>query len=103
MVGASEGRAWADVSELPMLLDRVDALIAEDTIGGAELNAADFQIGTTVRALLGIPELRPVIEGRPAEALARRILPDYAEFPASFPPEWLAARDSLRRSRTPST
>jgi len=91
-VGASEDRAWADVSELPTLLHRVDEIIAEGAIGGAEPNAADFQIGTTLRALLAFPELRPVIEGRPAEALARRILPGFPDFPASFPPEWLAAR-----------
>lgn len=91
-VGASEDRAWADVSELPTLLDRVDALIAEGTIGGEEPNAADFQIGTSVRALLAFPELRPIIEPRPAAAHARRILPDFADFPPSFPPEWLAAR-----------
>jgi glutathione S-transferase len=92
LVGASEDRAWADVSELPTLLDRVDELAAEGTIGQAEPNAADFQIGTTVRALLAFPELRPMIEGRPAETLARRILPDFPELPASFPPEWLSAR-----------
>ena len=39
--GASEDRAWADVSELPTLLDRVDGLVAEGTIGQAEPNAAD--------------------------------------------------------------
>jgi glutathione S-transferase len=92
MVGASEDRAWADISELPTLLDRVDELIAEGTIGGDEPNAADFQIGTTVRTLLGFPELRSMVEGRPAAAHARRILPAYPDLPASFPPEWLAAR-----------
>jgi glutathione S-transferase len=92
MEGASEDRAWADISELPTLLDRVDELIAEGTIGGDQPNAADFQIGTTVRALLAFPELKPVVEGRPAEALARRILSEYPDFPESFPPRWLAAR-----------
>ena len=92
MVGASEDRAWADVSELPTLLDKVDRMIAAGTIGGEDPNAADLQIGTTVRVLLAFPELRSMIEDRPAAALARRILPVFPELPASFPPEWLRAR-----------
>jgi glutathione S-transferase len=91
MVGASEARARADVVELPSLLDHVDALIAEGTIGGDEPGAADLQIATTLRALLAYPELRAQIDARPAGQLARRILPDFPDFPPSFPPEWLSA------------
>lgn len=79
---ADDGTVRRDVERLPDLLDRVDLLIAEGTIGGEEPNAADLQIGTSVRAMLAFEDLRGAIEGRPAEALGRRILP---RFPASAP------------------
>lgn len=67
-------RDWA---ELPAHLDRVDALIADGTIGGDEPNAAEFQIATTVRLMLAVPGYAAAVAGRPAEALARRVWPDY--------------------------
>jgi glutathione S-transferase len=91
-VGASDERAWVDISELPERLDHVDELIAAGTIGGPEPNAADFQIGTTVRMLSAFPELRSLVMDRPAGGLARRILPEYPDFPESFPADWLRAR-----------
>jgi glutathione S-transferase len=92
MVGANETRAWADIAELPERLDRVDALIAQGVIGGPEPNAADFQIGTTVRVLSAFPELRAMVMDRPAGDLGRRVLPDYPDLPESFPADWLRAR-----------
>jgi glutathione S-transferase len=82
MVGANDARVRADLAELPGKLDRVDALIAAGTIGGAEPNAADFQIATAVRVLLAFEDLRDLVEGRPAGELALRILP---EFPGPIP------------------
>lgn len=89
--GAGDERVRDDIKNLPALFDRVDALIAEGTIGGAEPNAADFQIGTTARVLLGFEDLAPLLEGRPTKELALRILPRYpARIPLVLPPEWLA-------------
>ena len=83
----------ADLAELPQKLDRVDALIAEGVIGGETLNAADYQIGTTVRLLLEFEDLKPYVEGRPAADDARRVLPDYdLGMPKVFPAEWLPSR-----------
>lgn len=83
----STERIRADWAALPAHLDHVDALIAAGTIGGDALNAADFQIGTTLRVMLATPGLAPLISGRPAEALARRVWPEYRyEFPALLPP-----------------
>ena len=62
MAGVSDERVRADVASLPALLDRVDAMIAEGIIGGDDPNAADFQIGTTVRVFLAYEDLRPVVE-----------------------------------------
>ena len=80
----------ADLAGLPGKIDRVDALLAEGVIGGEQLNAADYEIGCTVRPLLEFEDLKPYIEGRPAAAHARRVLPD-REFGVTkvFPAEWL--------------
>jgi glutathione S-transferase len=74
---ATEEAARADLAALPALFDRVDDLIAAGTIDGADLNVADFQIGTSVRLLMAFEDLRPLLEGRPAGRHAMRVAPDY--------------------------
>jgi glutathione S-transferase len=92
MAGASTDRARADVAELRGKLDHVDELIATGTIGGDDLNAADYQIATTVRVLLAYTDLRAVVEDRPAGALAMRVLPDFpGPIPRTLPAQWLRA------------
>ena len=87
---ASDANVRADLAALPGLLDRVDELIAEGTIGGDEPNAADFQIATTVRVFLSVTDLRTYAEGRPCAELAMRLLPDYpGPIPSYLPPDWL--------------
>jgi glutathione S-transferase len=49
--------------------------VEEGVIGGSERNAADFQIATSVSLLLTMDDVRPLIEGRPAERLARAVVP----------------------------
>jgi glutathione S-transferase len=80
------------IAQVPEVLDHVDQLIADGVIGGSEPNAADFQIATSVRALLTIGDLRPATRGRPAAELAMRLLPEFGNyFPAGMlPAEWLA-------------
>ncbi len=91
--GGGEEAARRDVAALPEHLDRVDELIAQGTVGGSELNAADFQIATTTRVLLNLSELRPLVEGRPAADHAMRIAPDFGRpSPIGLPPEWIPAR-----------
>lgn len=81
-----------DMERLPGLLDRVDALIDEGTIGGPPPNAADWQIGTSVRVMLAFEDLRDAIEGRPAAELARRLLPRYrGSVPPVLPEAWRPA------------
>ena len=83
----------ADLAGLPEKIDRVDALLAEGVIGGEELNAADFQIATSVRLILAYEDLKPYLEGRPAAEHALRVVPDYnAHFPKVVPIEWLPSR-----------
>lgn len=85
---ADDATVKADLERLPVLLDRIDAWIADRTIGSEEPNAADYQIGTTIRAMLAMDDLRPRIEGRPAAELAARFVPDYpGRLPAVLPPD----------------
>jgi glutathione S-transferase len=62
---------------LPRHIDHVDGLISSGVIGGEQPNVADLQIGSSVRLLLNLEDLRPHIEDRPAGALARKLFPDY--------------------------
>lgn len=73
---ASDEAAERDLAAVPGMIDRVDELIERGVIGGAERNAADFQIATSVSLLLTMDDLRPLIEGRPAERLAREVVPN---------------------------
>jgi glutathione S-transferase len=87
-------RLHDDLAGLPSKLDHVDRLAGRGVIGGDAPTAADLQIGCTLRVLLTLGDLRPLIEGRPAEPIARRWFPDYAgEVPAgAFPAGWVPAR-----------
>ncbi|MEA2404102.1 MAG: glutathione S-transferase [Thermoleophilaceae bacterium] len=95
---ASQSGIEQAVRAIPSLIDRVDALIADGTIGGDEPNVADLQIAGSVRLLLNIDDVRAFIDARPAGEHARRVIPDYAgHVPAgTLPAEWLPAD-----SRTP--
>lgn len=84
-----EAEPWGErvLQPLPRRLLR-RALIAAGAIGGDAFNAADFQIGTTLRVMLAGPDLGPVLAGRPGESLARRVWPHYRfEIPPLLPPE----------------
>jgi len=90
--GAHHASDWAgreDLAMLPERLSRIDAWIERGVLNGPQLNAADFQIAPPVSSLLSSEDLWPHVEGRPAEALARRVLP-CAPGPRVrlAPPEW---------------
>jgi glutathione S-transferase len=88
---ASDDAAREDIALLPERLDQIDAWIEEGRLGGANLNAADYQIAVNISALLCSEDLAPQIEGRPAAVLARRVVPDYgAHIRRLMPAEWLA-------------
>jgi glutathione S-transferase len=72
----SDEVARRDVEALPGQLDQIDGWIADGTIGNAEQpNAADLQIAPTVRLLLTVADIRPLIDGRPCAELARKLFP----------------------------
>jgi glutathione S-transferase len=62
---------------LPGHLDHVDRLIADEVIGAPRPTVADLQLGSSIRLLLTLDDLRPAIEERPCGRLARRLFPHY--------------------------
>jgi glutathione S-transferase len=92
---ARDESARADMAALPEQLDRVDRWIADDLLGGDRPNAADLQIGSTIRQLYTVIDLRPLIDGRPSARLMRYFPPSTGEIPSGvLPAEWLPAAPS---------
>lgn len=90
--GASDEAVRSDLGALPGLLDRVDALVEEGVLDGANLNAADFQIGTSLRLLMCFDDLRRGLESRAAGRLAMRIAPSFpGRIRSVFPATWMPA------------
>jgi len=97
---ASDEAVRANLAALNSMLDQVEKWIAAAALDGENLNAADFQIGASVRLLLTFDDLRPLIEDRPAGRLARRAVPGYAgAAPPVFPPAWLEPLRSTALAR----
>lgn len=88
---ASDEAARADLRALPGYLDTIDGWIAEGVLGGERPNAADLQIAPTLRLLMTLGDLRPLIEPRPAGQLALRLYPKApGSVPAgTLPADWL--------------
>ena len=82
---ADEARVRKDIAQLPELLDHVDGLIADGSIGAEEPNAADFQILASVAVLRAFADLEHEVRGRRCEAAARRIYPDWPQMPSGLP------------------
>jgi glutathione S-transferase len=92
--GITAARLAEDLAGLPAKLDRVDALVADGVLAGEQPNAADLQIGSTLSVFLSIGDVRPLVEGRPAEQVARKWFADRAgTLPAgAFPAAWVPER-----------
>lgn len=87
---ATDENARAALAKLPALLDKVDAYIQGGVLNGERPNVADFQIAPSIGLMMTLDDLRPVIESRPAGALAKRVVPNYpGRMPPVLPAEWL--------------
>jgi glutathione S-transferase len=88
---ADDATVRADLAELPSDLDRIDAWIADGVLGGDSPNAADLQIGSSVRLLRSFGDVAPLIEQRPAAQLGGPpFRPLGGKTPAgSAPADWL--------------
>lgn len=82
-------RLAEDLAGFPAKVAHIQQLLADGVIGRGTPNAADLQIGATVRVLLIVGDLRPTLA--PVEAWARGLFPDYAgDVPAgAFPAGWI--------------
>ena len=89
---ASDAAARADIAALPGQLEQVDTWIADGVLGGERPNAADLQIGSTVRLLQTIVDVRPLLEAHAAAQLTRYFRPMVGEVEAGvLPSEWMPA------------
>ena len=89
---ASDAAARADIAALPGQLEQVDTWVADGVLGGERPNAADLQIGSTVRLLQTIADVRPLLEGHSAAQLTRYFPPMVGEVEAgALPSEWVPA------------
>jgi glutathione S-transferase len=89
---ATDATARADIATFPGQFDRIDRWIEEGLLGGEHPNAADLQIGSTIRLIMSFADLRPMIEGRPAARLVDYFPPIVGEIPAgTLPAEWIPA------------
>ncbi len=96
MNNAGDETVRADLAALPGWLNRIDDWIAEGVLGKEPPNAADLQIGASLRLAMSFDDVRPAIEGRPAGRLALRAIPDFPGRAAPvLPPAWM---DALRQS-----
>jgi glutathione S-transferase len=89
---ADDAQVQSDLRELPGHLDRIDAWVNDGVLGDPErANVADLQIGSSLRLLMTLGDIRPLIENRPSAALAERwFWPSPGHAPAGvLPAEWL--------------
>jgi glutathione S-transferase len=63
-------------------------------IGGEAPTAADLQIGSTIRVLMTVGDLEPLLDGCAGTEIAMRWFPDYpGHVPAgAFPAGWVPSR-----------
>jgi len=87
----SAARLQEDLAGLPELLAHVEQLAADGVIGGERPNGADLQIGATLRVLLTVGDLLPLLRGGAGERIARRWFPEYpGGVPAgAYPAGWV--------------
>lgn len=90
---ATDAAVQADLAALPRMLDRVKAWRDAGVLGGRLLNAADYQIATSIRLLLCFDDLRDQVDNSLA-AYARHVVPDFpGHIAAVFPHGWITSTD----------
>ena len=72
--GISDETEALDLAALPGVLDRLDSLLSEGVLDGAELNAADFQVAPSLWLLAYRLDLRDAVQSRRSWRLAERVL-----------------------------
>ena len=108
-VGADEEAVRADLAALGDHFAEVERLRAEGVIGGAEPNAADFQIASSLQGIAKLGDVGPYVAEHPAIRWAATVVPALpGPTPRALPPEWLQPLDvrqpptAARRARSGS-
>jgi len=87
---ADDAAVRHDLASLPGCLKRIDDWIAEGVLGSDPPNAADLQIGASLRLAMTLDDLRPAIASRPAGEMALRAVPNFpGQAPPVLPASWL--------------
>jgi glutathione S-transferase len=80
----------ADLQALPGWLDRIDGWLADGTLDGEAVTAADLQIAPSLALLMRIADVRALIGPRPCGHWAQRLFPDFrGELPVGAVPAGL--------------
>lgn len=89
----SAERLASDLAGLPEKVAHIESLAADGVIGGDAPNAADLQIGATIRVMLTVGDLDGLLIGSAGERIARRWFPEYpGRVPeGAFPADWIPA------------
>ncbi len=94
--GADAATVRADLVALRGHLAEVERLRDEGVIGGAERNAADFQIASSLRSVAKFGDLEPYVGDHPAVRWAATVVPPLpGPVPHALPREWLAPLEAL--------
>jgi glutathione S-transferase len=89
---AGDEHVRADLEALPGHLDKIDARISGGLLGGTQPNAADLQIGSSIRLLESLGDVAPLLDGRLCVRLTRYFPPLVGSIEAGLlPPEWVPA------------
>ena len=89
-VGADAPTVRADLAALGNRLAEVERLRAAGVIDGTQLNAADFQIASTLRSLAAFADLAPYLEAHPAIRWAATVVPaPPGPVPRALPRAWV--------------
>jgi glutathione S-transferase len=80
--GITATRLHDDLAGLPAKIAHIEALAEQGVLDGEQPNAADLQIAATIRVLLPLGDLGPLLQGSAAERIALRFFPSY---PGSVP------------------
>jgi glutathione S-transferase len=89
---ARDSAVREDLAALPSQLEKIDSWIADGLLGDEAPNAADLQIGSSIRLLHTVADLRPAIDAHPAAVALTRYFPGAqpGEIPAgTLPAQWL--------------
>jgi glutathione S-transferase len=92
----SAERLAAELKRLPQLVDIADELVESGVLGGDDPTAADFQIGSSLRLLRKIGDVRPLIDGHDCVKSVERWFEDGdGDIPAgAFPAGWVPAANA---------